>query len=71
MTDLDALRALPRFKAFESRVNANARPCDNDPLFHAFDFWIGEWDVQPTGTDARADRIRARPASSKRSSTAV
>jgi hypothetical protein len=49
-TDLDGLRALPRFKALESRVNANARPCDNDPRFHAFDFWIGEWDVQPTGT---------------------
>ncbi len=49
MNDLDGLRALPRFKAFESRVNANARPCDNDPRFHAFDFWIGEWDVQPTG----------------------
>ena len=50
IADLDGLRALPRFKAFESRVNANARPCDNDPRFHAFDFWIGEWDVQPTGT---------------------
>lgn len=50
MTDLDGLRALPRFKAFESRINANARPCDNDPRFHAFDFWIGEWDVQPTGS---------------------
>jgi hypothetical protein len=50
MTDLDSLRALPRFKAFESRVNANARPCENDPRFHAFDFWIGEWDVQPTGS---------------------
>jgi tetratricopeptide (TPR) repeat protein len=49
INDLDGLRALPRFKAFESRVNANARPCDNDPRFHAFDFWIGEWDVQPTG----------------------
>lgn len=46
--DFDALRALPRFKAFESRVNANARPCENDPLFRQFDFWIGEWDVQPT-----------------------
>ena len=52
-TDLDALRATPRFKAFETRVNTNARPCAADPLFHAFDFWIGEWDVQPTGA-ARA-----------------
>jgi tetratricopeptide (TPR) repeat protein len=50
MTDLDGLRALPRFKAFETRVNTNARPCDNDAKFHEFDFWIGEWDVQPTGS---------------------
>lgn len=49
MPDLDSLRELPRFKAFAARVNANARPCDADPNFHAFDFWIGEWDVQPTG----------------------
>lgn len=48
-TDLDALRALPRFQAFEKRVNTNARPCVDDPRFRAFDFWIGEWDVQPTG----------------------
>ena len=49
ISDLDGLRALPRFKAFEAKVNATARPCANDPKFHAFDFWIGEWDVQPTG----------------------
>jgi hypothetical protein len=49
MPDLNALRELPRYKAFESRVKANARPCDADPNYHAFDFWIGEWDVQPTG----------------------
>ena len=48
-TDLDTLRALPRFQAFEKRVNTNARPCAADPAFRAFDFWIGEWDVQPTG----------------------
>jgi tetratricopeptide (TPR) repeat protein len=47
--DFDTLRAMPRFKAFETRVNANARPCAADPLFHSFDFWIGEWDVQSTG----------------------
>jgi len=49
MADLDSLRVLPRFKAFETRVNANAHPCAADARFHAFDFWIGEWDVQPTG----------------------
>jgi len=50
MPDLDGLRALPRFKAFETRVNANAHPCAAEPKFHDFDFWIGEWDVQPTGS---------------------
>jgi hypothetical protein len=49
MSDLDGLRSSPRFKAIEARVNANAHPCAADPNFHAFDFWIGEWDVQPTG----------------------
>jgi hypothetical protein len=33
-----------RTRAFQA-----AAPCANDPSFHAFDFWIGEWDVQPTG----------------------
>ena len=50
MTDLDGLRALPRFQTFEKKVNANAHPCAADANFHAFDFWIGEWDVQPTGS---------------------
>jgi hypothetical protein len=50
MPDLDSLRALPRFHAAEQRMQATAHPCAADPNYHAFDFWIGEWDVQPTGT---------------------
>ena len=49
MTDFDGLRALPRFQAFAKKIDANAHPCAADPNFRAFDFWIGEWDVQPTG----------------------
>jgi hypothetical protein len=48
-TDLDSLRTSPRFQAFEKRANANAKPCEADPKFRQFDFWVGEWDVQPTG----------------------
>jgi hypothetical protein len=25
-------------------------PCADEPRTHDFDFWIGEWDVYPTGT---------------------
>jgi hypothetical protein len=50
MPDLDSLRALPRFKAFEAKLTANAHPCGAEPNYRAFDFWIGEWDVQPTAT---------------------
>lgn len=49
-TDFDSLRSHPRFVAAAARIDASAHPCAADPRFHAFDFWIGEWDVQPTGT---------------------
>jgi hypothetical protein len=48
-TDLDGLRDLAPFKAAAKTIDANAHPCAADPNYHAFDFWIGEWDVQPTG----------------------
>lgn len=46
--DLDGLRALPRFQAVETQMTITAHPCEADPNYHAFDFWIGEWDVQNT-----------------------
>lgn len=49
MPDFDALREQPAFKAAAARIDVNAHPCKGDPNYHAFDFWIGEWDVQPTG----------------------
>jgi hypothetical protein len=48
-TDLDSVRAHPRYIAAAARIDANAHPCAADPRFHEFDFWIGEWDVQPSG----------------------
>jgi hypothetical protein len=43
--------ALPqeRFKEVVTRIGRNAHPCDADPQYHRFDFWIGTWDVQQTG----------------------
>jgi hypothetical protein len=29
--------------------DAIVQPCKHDPRFREFDFWIGDWDVRPTG----------------------
>ncbi len=47
--DLSSLASLPRFQAAVTRISNNAHPCAADANYRAFDFWIGEWDVQPTG----------------------
>lgn len=47
--DLKPLAGDPRFPAVVEGVRRNARPCEFDANMRAFDFWIGEWDVQPTG----------------------
>jgi hypothetical protein len=35
--------------AVPGQTSPKASPCANDPNYRAFDFWIGEWDVQKTG----------------------
>jgi tetratricopeptide (TPR) repeat protein len=47
--DLDPLRDDPAFVAVMEKVNRNAKPCEADPNFRKFDFWVGDWDVQQTG----------------------
>lgn len=47
--DLAALKGEPRFDAVIAKVSANAHPCEADPAYRRFDFWIGDWDVQQTG----------------------
>jgi tetratricopeptide (TPR) repeat protein len=50
-TQTPDLQSLPadRLAAFVKAVNDRARPCAADPNYRKFDFWIGVWDVQPTG----------------------
>ena len=47
--DLDGLRRDPAFIAVVEKVTRNAKPCEADPNFRRFDFWVGDWDVQQTG----------------------
>jgi len=47
--DLERLRADPRYAEFEKAMDRNARPCLHDDRYGEFDFWLGTWDVRPTG----------------------
>jgi len=47
--DFDPIRNDPAFAAIVQKITRNAKPCEADPNFRRFDFWIGDWDVQPTG----------------------
>jgi len=38
----------PTAKALDQK-EAAPHPCEHDPRYRAFDFWVGEWDVRPTG----------------------
>ena len=39
----------PRWQQIVDAFDANVFPCRHDGRFREFDFWIGDWDVRPTG----------------------
>jgi hypothetical protein len=39
----------PPAAASQPSANAPQRPCMHDARFREFDFWLGDWDVRPTG----------------------
>ena len=46
---MDSIKADARFKSFLDALDRRARPCRYDAHYRDFDFWIGEWDVRPSG----------------------
>jgi hypothetical protein len=44
-----ALKSDARFAELERALDRNARPCEHDPLYRQFDYWLGTWDVRPNG----------------------
>lgn len=54
MTTLPRLLAASLALAVSTPALAQTQPppprsCEQDPAFRKFDFWVGDWDVQPTG----------------------
>ncbi len=50
-------------KAYEeltAELEKTAYPCENDPTFAEFDFWIGEWDVHMAGGQVAGSNVIAR-----------
>jgi len=43
---LAALADQPGFEAALARISKNAAPCQMDPTFRQFDFWVGDWEVK-------------------------
>ncbi len=51
--DLASLRDDPSFAKTVAKADAMVHPCEHQPEYRQFDFWIGEWDVVTTrGHDA-------------------
>jgi hypothetical protein len=44
-----SLKTNARWSAVLDAFDAVVRPCMHDARFRAFDFWVGDWDVRPTG----------------------
>lgn len=40
--------------------DAIVHPCQHDPRFREFDFWVGDWDVRPNGAGASTPLSRNR-----------
>jgi ketosteroid isomerase-like protein len=49
---LASVRKHARWTELANRFDALARPCMHNPRFREFDYWIGDWDVRPTGSPA-------------------
>lgn len=49
IAEFDRLRDTARFQEIYAGMRAIRYPCEADPRAHAFDFWIGEWDVYVGG----------------------
>jgi hypothetical protein len=49
---LAKIRQHARWHEVQDAFDAIARPCMHDPRYREFDFWLGDWDVRPTGNAA-------------------
>ena len=55
---LKSLAGNARYDKLVREMSKAAYPCENDPAFRAFDFWVGDWEVRgPAGTLAGSNLV--------------
>ncbi|SEP36397.1 tetratricopeptide repeat protein [Mucilaginibacter sp. OK283] len=54
LNDFGSLRNNPGFKQIRQKVYFTLNPCMANAQARQFDFWVGEWNVYPTGTNTLA-----------------
>lgn len=57
---LGSLAGNEAFDRMTDELEKLAYPCENDPAFAEFDFWIGEWDVHTAGGQVAGSNVIAR-----------
>ena len=57
---LGSLAGNAAFDRMSDELEKIAYPCENDPVFAEFDFWIGEWDVHGPGGQIAGSNVITR-----------
>ncbi len=57
---LSALSGHAGYDALVAEMSAKAFPCEHDPSFRAFDFWVGDWDVHDAGGNLQGRNVIER-----------
>lgn len=56
--DFLSLRGDARWSTLLAAARKNQHPCQNAPEYRQFDFWLGEWDVEQSGTKIARSSIQ-------------
>jgi tetratricopeptide (TPR) repeat protein len=54
LKEFSHLQQNEKFKELRNKAYAKAYPCTADPKAREFDFWVGEWNAYPTGSNVLA-----------------
>jgi len=57
---LGGLAGNPDYDALVTEMSRRAFPCEHDPVFSEFDFWVGQWDVHDKAGTLQGENVIER-----------